>query len=89
MRRKLKAIYNKKEADFSTLQLFNDYEEMVEDYIHNLVTQTEVEMTNEAIQRYITENSETITMNEFKKVEDLKHLYSSIRTQEDEKRYEK
>lgn len=86
VRRKLKAIYNKKEADFISLELFNDYEEMVEDYIHNLVTQTEVEKTNEAIQRYVSENSETITMNEFKKVEDLKHTYSSIKTQEDEKR---
>jgi hypothetical protein len=26
VRRKLKAIYNKKEADFATLELFNDYE---------------------------------------------------------------
>jgi hypothetical protein len=61
-------------------------QEAVEDYILNLVTQSDVDKTNEAIQRYIAENSETITMNEFKKVEDLKHLYSSIRTQEDDKR---
>lgn len=86
VRKKLKGIYNKTDADFPSLKDYNDYQEMVEDLIQNLVSQTDVEKCNEAINRYCQQNAESITLNKHRKVEDLKEEYNSIRTQEDEKR---
>lgn len=86
VRKKLKGIYNKTEADFPSLKDYNDYQEMVEDLIQNLVYQTDVEKCKEAINRYCQQNAESITLNKHKKVEDLKEEYNSIRTQKDDKR---
>eukprot|EP01039_Chlorochromonas_danica_P008736 gene8736-9629_t len=66
VRRKLKALFNKTEADFLSLDDLRDYEEMVEDLIYNLVHSINVEETKAAIEKYKQENTRLIAINQMK-----------------------
>lgn len=66
VRRKLKALFNKTEADFPSLDDLRDYEEMVEDLIYNLVHSINVEETTAAIEKYKQENIRQIAINQMK-----------------------
>lgn len=72
IRRKIKAIYNKKESDFSSVEAYKNYEEMVEDIIFNSVNYIDEEATKQLIEKYKQENSKEIVINQFRKKEELK-----------------
>ena len=74
------AKFNKREKDFSSLQEYNDYLEMVESFIFNILNMVDVEETNEAIKRYIQDNEKNIRKNkELKSKEDQKvYMYVCV-----------
>ncbi len=72
IRRKVKALYNKVESDFHTVDEFKNYEEMVEDIIYNLVNLIDVENTNQQIEKYKQENAKEILVNQFRRKEEQK-----------------
>lgn len=86
VRKRVKGIFNKTESEFSSSELFKDYEEMVEDLIFNLVNGTNVDDTNAAIEKYKQKNAEKITYNQLRKNEELKRESTNIKEDEDVKK---
>lgn len=84
VRRKLKNLFNKTEADFASQKEFQDYEEMVEDHIYNLVHGVEVEETKAAIERYKQDNTRLIAINQMKVNQRLEDELSTIKHHEQE-----
>lgn len=84
IRRKIKALYNKKESDFSSVDEYKNYEEMVEDIVYNLVNLVDVEATNQRIEKYKQDNSKEIVMNQFRRKEELKGESITIKEREEE-----
>lgn len=78
IRRKIKAIYNKKESDFPTIDQYKDYEELVEDIIYNLVNLIDIDATNQLIEKYKQEYSKEIVVNQYRRSENLKEEYIAI-----------
>ena len=66
IRKKIKAIYNKMCEAFPNEDAFRDYEEMVEDIIHNLVNNVDVDATNKQVVAYQKENLQAIAENQSK-----------------------
>lgn len=83
IRRKVKALFNKVESDFATLDQFKNYEEFVEDIIYNLVNLVDVDATNALIEKYKQENSKEIVANQFKRKEQLKEELMTIKEKEE------
>lgn len=79
IRRKLSAIYNKREADFSSIDDFKNYEEMVEDIIYNLVNYIDVEKTNRQVEQYKSQYRNEIIANEKLKAQQWKEESSDIK----------
>ena len=52
IRKKILKDFNKKEEDFTTLNEYNDYLEMIETIIFNLANGIDVEQTNKQIEKY-------------------------------------
>lgn len=74
IRKRILRDFNKKEDDFSTLQAYNDYLEMVETIIFNLASGVEVESTRRMIDQYKKENKELIKKNQSKLSQDEEYL---------------
>ncbi len=72
VRRKLKAIFNKTEADFPSAFEHKNYEEMVEDLIFRLVNGIDTEEANRAIEEYKAANQRNIALNQYKRTEELR-----------------
>ena len=83
IRKKIKSIYNKVESDFENISKYKDYEEEVEDLIYSLVNSIEVDKTNQTIEHYKRANAEKITINQFKKSEEIREESNIIKEQED------
>ena len=83
IRRKIKALFNKKESDFGTIDEFKNYEERVEDIVYNLVNLIDVDATNQYIEKYKQENSKEIVTNQLRRNEELKGEYVAIKEKED------
>ncbi|XP_050539449.1 CDK-activating kinase assembly factor MAT1 [Daktulosphaira vitifoliae] len=66
IRKRILRDFNKTEEDFETLDKYNDYLEMVEDIIFNLVKNTNVNDTRERIEQYKKENKDIIIRNRMK-----------------------
>ena len=64
IRRKVKALFNKIESDFATVDEFKNYEEMVEDIVYNLVNLIDVDSTNQLIEKYKQDHSKEIIVNQ-------------------------
>lgn len=79
IRRKLSAIFNKREADFSSINDFKNYEEMVEDIIYNLVNYIDVEKTNRQVEQYKSQHRNEIIANEKLKAQQWKEESSDIK----------
>lgn len=84
IRRKVKALFNKVETDFATLEEYKNYEEMVEDIIYNLVNLIDVDATNQLIETYKQKHSKEIIANQFKRKEEFKGELIAIKEKEDE-----
>ena len=84
IRRKIKALYNKKESDFASVDDYKNYEEEVEDIVFNLVNHEDVAATNEKVEKYRKENSKEIVINQSRRKEELKGESISIKEREEE-----
>ncbi len=84
IRRKIKALYNKKESDFASVDDYKNYEEEVEDIVFNLVNHENVAATNEKVEKYRKENSKEIVINQSRRKEELKGESISIKEREEE-----
>ena len=83
IRRKIKALFNKTESDFASLDEFKNYEEKVEDFIYNLVNAIDVDETNSFIEKYKQDNSKEIVVNQYRRNEELKGELVAIREKEE------
>lgn len=83
IRRKIKALYNKKESDFASIDDYKNYEEEVEDIVFNLVNHENVAATNEKVEKYRKENSKEIVINQSRRKEELKGESISIKEREE------
>lgn len=70
VRRRLLSIFNKQQYDFDTLLQYNNYLDMVEDYIYNIVHGIETEKTESEIREYEKKNLKEIAERQFRKKED-------------------
>ena len=84
IRRKIKALYNKKESDFASVDDYKNYEEEVEDIVFNLVNHEDVAATNEKVEKYRKENSKEIVINQSRRKEELKGESIFIKEREEE-----
>lgn len=69
-RRRYLRWFNKRRDDFATDHEYDDYLEMVEDTIFNLVNNIDVEETKTRVERYRKENQDSIGQNHAKKAEE-------------------
>ncbi|CDF38633.1 unnamed protein product [Chondrus crispus] len=69
-RRRYLRWFNKRRDDFSTDREYDDYLEMVEDIIFNLVNNVDVEETKARVEKYRKENQGSIGQNHAKKGEE-------------------
>ncbi len=83
IRRKLKDVFNKTVHDFNEPFEFKNYEEQLEDLIYNLANGVEVESTLEFIKKYKQDNAKLITLNQFKRSEELKKEAGAIALEEE------
>lgn len=80
IRLRINAVYNKQPEEFISLDAYKDYEELVESIIYNLTNFIDVEQTNKAVEKYKLENAKTISLNQMKTSEKLKHEYHRIQS---------
>ncbi len=78
VRKKICGIFNKTLADFPSAYLHKNYEEEVEDLIYKVTNRIDFDETNRFIEEYRTSNVKTITLNQFKKAEEIKMEKYSI-----------
>lgn len=71
IRQKVSLIFNKRRENFENLREWNDYLEGVEDIIHSLMTETNVQETQRKLEEYREKNLELINQNKRKEEEDL------------------
>lgn len=71
IRQKVSLIFNKRRENFEDLREWNDYLEGVEDVIHSLMTETNVQETQRKLEEYREKNLELINQNKRKEEEDL------------------
>ncbi|GAB7362596.1 hypothetical protein MBLNU230_g2910t1 [Neophaeotheca triangularis] len=83
IRRRIAAVFNRREDDFEDLRAYNDYLNEVEDITFNLVNGIDVEETEKRFEAYKKANADDIAENtELAKKENLS--YSSLQKQERE-----
>jgi recombination DNA repair RAD52 pathway protein len=83
IRRRILRDFNKFPEDFSNDQEYEDYLEMVEEIIYNLVHNIDVERTNERIAVYRKENAALIRRNQLKRQE--REHFEAARLAEEER----
>jgi CDK-activating kinase assembly factor MAT1 len=66
IRKRILRDFNKKEEDFANLSDYNDYLEMVEELIYNLMHNIDIINTNKRIEQYKKENKDIILKNKQK-----------------------
>ncbi|XP_071962443.1 CDK-activating kinase assembly factor MAT1-like [Antedon mediterranea] len=74
IRRRILKDFNKQEDDFDDLREYNDYLEMVETIIYNLVNGIDTENTKKQVEAYRRENKELISKNRTKYSRDITEL---------------
>nr|XP_034324444.1 CDK-activating kinase assembly factor MAT1 [Crassostrea gigas] len=84
VRRKILKDYNKKEEDFKTLEEYNDYIEMIETLIFNIVNNIDVDETRQMIEQYKRENKDQINKGRNKKSKDEEYLECLIEQEKEE-----
>lgn len=70
IRRRYMQWFNKRQTDFDSNRAYDDYLEMVEDVIHNLVHSVDVEETIARVEKYREENADIISTNQALRVEE-------------------
>ncbi|XP_014776810.1 CDK-activating kinase assembly factor MAT1 isoform X1 [Octopus bimaculoides] len=74
IRKRILKDFNQRESDFSSLNEYNDYLEMVETLIYNLSNNIDVESTKRRIENYRKDNKEQIMKNRSKVSQDEEYL---------------
>ena len=69
-RRKYLKWFNKRRDNFETDKDYDDYLEMVEDIIYNLVHEIDVEATKARVDKYRRENADVIGLNQARRLEE-------------------
>lgn len=85
IRGKLGKIFNKFRTDFKSLNDYNNYLEMIEDFVFNLLNKTLVEETQEKILKYKQENKESIQRNNLKNLKESQSLSFKVEREKKEK----
>ena len=78
IRKKMREVFNKIEADFQNPNDFKQYEEMVEDVIFNLVHGIDVVSTNAFIEKYKKENAESIARNHARDIDAMNKMRARL-----------
>ncbi|KAK3584577.1 hypothetical protein CHS0354_040278 [Potamilus streckersoni] len=76
--------FNKKEEDFTNLNDYNDYLEMIESIIYNLTNNIDVETTKRQIESYKKDNKDLIKKNKSKLSKDEEYLEMLIQQEKHE-----
>ncbi|KAG0680632.1 TFIIH/NER complex subunit [Pichia californica] len=88
IRRRVLSVYNKKEGDFQTGEMYDKYLEEIEDIVYKLLNRLDIEETEERLRQYSIENKQSIELNnarkeqeyeKFIKLQKLERLYKSER----------
>lgn len=72
MRRKIRTLFNKSEDDFQTQEEYENYQELIEEIIYNLVHEINVNETKQFIENYERENKEKAAKTQLKLISKLK-----------------
>ncbi|KAK2709359.1 CDK-activating kinase assembly factor MAT1-like isoform X3 [Artemia franciscana] len=78
IRKRIKRDFNKHREDFGSLREYNDYLEMVEDIICNLVNGVDIIETNKKIENYKKENKDLIMKNRNRPSEEEQELTALV-----------
>lgn len=88
IRRRVLSVYNKKENDFQTGEMYDKYLEEIEDIVYKLLNRLDIEETEERLKQYSIENKQSIELNnarreqeyeKFIKLQKLERQYKSER----------
>ncbi|ODQ47995.1 hypothetical protein PICMEDRAFT_15852 [Pichia membranifaciens NRRL Y-2026] len=88
IRRRVLSVYNKKEGDFQTPEMYDKYLEEIEDIVYKLLNRLDIEETEERLRQYSIENKQSIELNnarreqeyeKFIKLQKLERQYKSER----------
>lgn len=88
IRRRVISVYNKKEGDFQTPEMYDKYLEEIEDIVYKLLNRLDIEETEERLRQYSIENKQSIELNnarreqeyeKFIKLQKLERQYKSER----------
>jgi CDK-activating kinase assembly factor MAT1 len=82
VRRRIRSIYNKTDDDFETLLDYQNYEELVEDIIFNLVHGVDREATETTVREYERSNMREIAKKQ-SRMQDQEHREQELIFQEE------
>lgn len=84
IRRRVLSVYNKKENDFQTKEMYDKYLEEIEDIVYKLLNREEIEETEERLKQYSIENKQSIELNNVRKEQEYEKF---IKLQKLERQY--
>ncbi|XP_063803779.1 CDK-activating kinase assembly factor MAT1 isoform X1 [Pseudophryne corroboree] len=84
IRKKILKIYNKREEDFPSLRVYNDFLEEIEEIVFNLTNNMDIEDTKRKIEQYQKENKDTIQRNKVKLTREQEELEEALEVERQE-----
>lgn len=84
IRRRVLSVYNKKEGDFQTEEMYDKYLEEIEDIVYKLLNREDIEETEERLKQYSIENKQSIELNNVRKEQEYEKF---IKLQKLERQY--
>lgn len=84
IRRRVISIFNKKETDFQTPEMYDKYLEEIEDIVYKLLNRLDIEETEERLKQYSVENKQSIELNNARKEQEYEKF---IKLQKLERQY--
>lgn len=84
IRRRVISIFNKKEGDFQTIEMYDKYLEEIEDIVYKLLNRLDIEETEERLKQYSIENKQSIELNNVRKEQEYEKF---IKLQKLERQY--
>ncbi|QPG75718.1 hypothetical protein FOA43_003077 [Brettanomyces nanus] len=84
IRRRVLSIYNKKEHDFASTEVYNKYQEEIEDIVYRMLYKIDIEKTEEQLKEYSIANKQSIRLNNARRDQEYEKF---IRLQKLEKQY--
>lgn len=84
IRRRVISVYNKKESDFQTIEMYDKYLEEIEDIVFNLLNKMDIEETENKLKQYSIDNKQSIELNNARKEQEYEKF---IKLQKLERQY--